>query len=123
MPQVLSVKTSSKITERNSAGTVSFSMTSTFAVRANSSEILDSVNGYRKVEAITGKKFANIASRANSLPGDYVQEQASLENDCLNQLSNIVCSLHDLCEETGSPVPCTSEANSANPRLLCGWML
>ena len=83
MTQALSVKTSSWITERNSAGTVSVYMQAPFlSVKANSGGILGSVNGYRKAEAIARKKVAAMASRAKSLPGDYVQEQASLENDC-----------------------------------------
>ena len=52
------------------------------SVEANSGGILDSVNGYRKVKAIARKKVAAMASCANNLPGDYVQEQASSENDC-----------------------------------------
>ena len=43
---------------------------------------MEPVNGYRRVEAIARKKVAAMAYRANSLPGDYVQEQASSENDC-----------------------------------------
>ena len=52
------------------------------SVKANSAGILDSVKGYRKVEAIARKRVAAMGSRANSLSGDYVQEKASSENNC-----------------------------------------
>ena len=54
-----------------------------------------------------------MAFRGNSLPGDHVQEQTSSENDCPESVEQL-CSLHNFCEETGSPAPCTSEADSAN---------
>ena len=88
------------------------------SVKANSGGILESVDGYRKVEAIVRKKVAAMASRANSLPGDYVQEQASLENDCLESVKQHSLLLHNLRKEIGSSAPCTSEANKLANRCF-----